>query len=145
MNECEKYKGLLTGLADQELTPEETIEVNEHLIRCDSCRKDYDEHLKTTGRLENLAMQEPHDDLMEQLWRTPYGWFAKNAGLLLVIFGYLTLLLYGAYEAITDVSEAVVPRLALAAVTIGFVMLLVIVIIDRLRTFKSDPYKEIKR
>ena len=31
-NECEKYKALLMGLMDNELTPEEASEVNSHLI-----------------------------------------------------------------------------------------------------------------
>ena len=36
MPDCTEYKVLMMGLMDNELTPEETAEVNQHLVRCET-------------------------------------------------------------------------------------------------------------
>ena len=54
MSECEKYHGLLVGLLDKELTPEETVEINEHLIRCSACREKYEQLKETAGKPVSL-------------------------------------------------------------------------------------------
>jgi len=145
MNECDNYKGLLVGLVDKELTEEEMVDVNRHLTRCAACREDYENLVESTGVLEGISFREPEAEILKRLWRTPYGWFARNAGLLLIILGYLVLILYGVFEFVTGETEALTERLAVAAITIGFVMLLVIVVVGRLKSYKTDPYREIER
>ncbi len=49
MNDCMKYKKLLMGLIDDELTSEEITDIQQHLTRCAECRKEYEE-LKSTGK-----------------------------------------------------------------------------------------------
>ena len=145
MSECDRYKGLLVGLVDKELTNEEMVEVNDHLTRCAACREDYENLIQSADMFKGIAFREPEAEILNQLWKTPYGWFARNAGILLIVLGYLVFILYGAYEFITGGTEALTIRLAVAAITIGFVMLLALVIVGRLKSYKTDPYKEIER
>ena len=42
MPDCTDYKSLMMGLMDNELTPEENADVNQHMIRCEACRKEFD-------------------------------------------------------------------------------------------------------
>ena len=69
MSDCEKYKGLLMGLIDGELTPEETGEVDAHLIKCSSCREEYEQLRETANKIEVVSFDEPQDEILKKLWK----------------------------------------------------------------------------
>ena len=145
MNDCEKYHPLIVGLLDNELAAEEIQEINTHLKRCESCRKEFDEMKEMSGKLSMPSFKEPEDEILEQLWKSPYSRFTRNAGIFMVLAGYLCLLGYAFYEFIIDKNEAVLPKAAVAALIIGFLILIVSVIRERMKTYKKDIYKEVKR
>ncbi|MBW2623391.1 MAG: zf-HC2 domain-containing protein [Deltaproteobacteria bacterium] len=145
MSDCQKYQGLLMGLLDQELTPEETVEVNGHLTRCENCRKEYEELRRASGKIEAVSFIEPQDEVLEQLWKSPYSRLTRNSGLLLVLGGVLLLIIYGIFEFVRSGEEAVIPKIGVVAVLIGCVILLLSVLRERIHTYKADPYKEVKR
>lgn len=144
-NKCDQYKGLLMGLMDNELTPEETQEINSHLIRCEACRKEYDELQEASDKLKGITFTEPQDQVLQKLWKSPHSRLTRNTGLLLVLGGWLALVIYGLYEAFVTPDEAFFPKTMLAVIIIGFVVLLGSVIRERLKTYKTDPYKEVER
>jgi anti-sigma factor RsiW len=145
MNNCETFKVRLMGLLDGELPPAEAREVNEHLIRCPGCREEYEELREISGKIARISFVEPQDAVIEKLWKSPYSRFSRNAALGLVIGGYLLLVLYSLYEFLHSKNPAAVPKLAVAAIGIGFILLLIAALRERLKTYKSDPYKGIKR
>lgn len=145
MKPCENVRELLVGFIDQELEPDEVREVNEHLVRCAGCRKEYEQLRETAGKIETISFHEPQDKVLEALWNRPYSRFTRNAGMILVLAGWLALALFGVYEFLGDDKEPFIPKVASAALFIGFVVLLASVIRERLRTYKSDPYKEVER
>jgi anti-sigma factor RsiW len=145
MNTCDEYKGLLVGLLDHELTAEETSEINTHLIRCEACRRDYEQLRETSGRLEAISFQEPSDLVLDQLWNQPYSRLTRNAALFLILGGYLALLLYGFFEFIRGDQHEPVVRIAVASIALGLFYLLFQLIRERCKLWKIDPYKHIKR
>ncbi|MCX8109465.1 MAG: zf-HC2 domain-containing protein [Verrucomicrobiae bacterium] len=145
MKNCESFKGLIVGLLDGELTPEETRLINEHLNRCAACRGEYEKLRETTGKLASVSFMEPTDAVLEQVWKSPYSRFARNASLGMIVGGYAVLILYGVYEFVTKGKEAMPEKIAVVAIVLGFVTLLLQLILERIRTYKSDPYKEIER
>jgi anti-sigma factor RsiW len=145
MKDCDEFKGLLVGLLDHELTPEETREVNEHLIRCAGCRTEHERLRETTGRLRALSFQEPGDFVLAQVWRSPYSRLARNAALFLILAGYAGVIGFGLFEFFTRGREALPVKVAAAAICAGFLVLLTQLIRERLKTWASDPYKEIQR
>ena len=145
MNNCEPYKGLLVGLLDGELTPDETRQVNEHLARCAACRKEYEQLRETTGRLSAISFQEPTDAILAQVWRSPFSRLARNTALIMIVGGYAALLGYGLFEFLTSGKEELPAKMGFAAIVMGFLILLVQLIRERVRTYKTDPYKEIER
>lgn len=145
MKECEKYKGLLMGLIDKELTPKETSEINDHLIRCAECREEYEQLRETATKIETVSFVEPQDEVLRSLWKSPYSRFTRNSGLFLVFAGWIALIIYGFYEAFRSGEEPVFSKVAIAAVLFGFLVLLLSVIRERIHTYKSDPYKEVER
>ena len=145
MMACETYQALLMGLLDGELDPEEAQEVNTHLHRCTGCREEYEQLRQSSKKIETLSFVEPQDEILNALWKRPYSRFTRNASLFLILAGYLVLILFGIYEFIQDKSEAVLPKVATVAICLGFVILLYSLIRERLRSYKTDPYKEIER
>ena len=145
MKGCEKYKGLIMGLIDQELTPEETSELNDHLVKCADCRVEYEQLRDTGSKIETISFEEPQDAVLKKLWKSPYSRLAKVSGLAMVIIGWLVLVVYGVIEMLKDNSEPFFPKVAVVAVFLGFFILLIYVIRGRMKTYKMDPYKEVKR
>ena len=145
MSECEKYKPLLMGLIDQELTPEESKDVNDHLRKCSGCREEYEKLRETAAKIGAVSFEEPQDRDLKRLWKSPYSRFTRNSGLFLVLAGWLALVIYGLVAIFQDSGEPLFSRMAVAAVIIGFLVLLITVIRERLITYRTDPYKEIER
>ncbi|MDH7502629.1 MAG: hypothetical protein QHJ82_07960, partial [Verrucomicrobiota bacterium] len=71
--------------------------------------------------------------------------FARNASLVMIIAGYAVLIGYGVYEVLTIGKEALPTKMAMAAIVLGFAVLLGQLIRERVKTYKTDPYKEIER
>ncbi len=145
MAECKRYKGFLSGMLDGELTSEESVELNEHLIRCASCRADYDELRRTDEKLEAIGFTEITDAAARAFWKLPYSRAVRNASLLMIGGGYAAFLLYAFVTFLADSSEGSFGKVASAAIVIGFLVLLGMVVIERIQTYKVDPYKEIER
>lgn len=145
MKNCDEFKGLLVGLLDHELTPEETREVNEHLIRCAGCRTEHERLRQSGGRLNFLSYQEPSDAVAARVWKSPYSRFTRNASLFMIVAGYVVLLGYAAFEFLTSGGEALPAKVGLAAIVLGFLILLLLLVRERVASYRTDPYKEIER
>jgi len=144
MKACEEYRGLLMGLIDNELTAEEARDVNDHLVRCARCRDDYERLRETSAKVEAVAFLEPEDEVLEKLWKSPYSHLLRQSGLVLLVSGWIALILYSIYEFFGS-DEPAFDKIAIAAIVLGFVVLLLSVIRERVKTYKVDPYKEVKR
>jgi anti-sigma factor RsiW len=145
MNNCEPFKGLMVGLLDGELTPEESRRINEHLTRCAACRAEFEQLRETTGRLAAVSFQEPDDVVLAQIWKSPFSRLARVASLAMIVGGYAVLIGYGLLEFLTSGSEELPAKMSIAAIALGFLILLAQLIRERVKTYKTDPYKEIKR
>ncbi len=145
MNHCEPFKGLLVGLLDGELTPDEIRQINDHLTRCAACRVEYEQLRETSGKLAAITFREPTDAVLAQVWKSPFSRLVRNTSLALIIGGYAGLLGYGLFEFLTSGTKELPAKMGLAAIILGFLILLVQLIRERVRTYQTDPYKEIER
>ena len=85
MSNCEPFRGLLVGLLDGELTPDETRQINDHLTRCATCRTEYEQLRETSGKLAAISFREPDDAVLAQVWKSPFSRLARNTSLVLII------------------------------------------------------------
>jgi anti-sigma factor RsiW len=145
MNNCERYRHLLVGLLDRELDPKESAEVNEHLMRCPECREEYEKLRETSGKLESIAFEEPSDEVLRRLWRNPFSRLGRISGIILIVAGYAALICYALFEFFTNGKENFWVRVPVAAIVVGFLILLLLVILERVKTYRKDPYREIER
>ena len=144
MKDCGKFKPLLMGLMDSELSAEERQEVNNHLTRCNRCREEYESLRESSGKLNTISFIEPTDEVLKYLWKPPFSSMMRNSTLFLIVGGYTALVGYGIYEFLIS-SEPAFPKFAVAAIVFGFAFLLFSVIRERIKTYKIDPYKEVIR
>ena len=145
MDTCERFKPLLMGLMDNELNQEELAEVNTHLQRCRACREEYDSLVEACAGLKGVSFREPGDEALRELWRSPFSRTTRVGGLVLLIGGYALLAGFGLFSLFTSGTEELVPKLAVAAMTVGVAVLFGSVLRERLKTWKTDPYKEVER
>ena len=144
MSQCDEYRVLLMGLMDDELTPDEAVRAHDHLRRCAACRDEYEELRRTAGKIAAVSFVEPQEEVLRTMWNSPYTRLTRGAGLLMVLAGWLTLVLYGAYQFVRQ-GDLNVPGLAAASVWVGLAILLFSVARERLKTYKKDPYREVER
>jgi anti-sigma factor RsiW len=145
MKDCQYYKGLLVGLLDGELTPEETHEINAHLTRCAACREQYEKLRESTGNIKAISFVEPEDAVIARVWKSPFSRSVRNTSLAMIIGGWLLIAGFGLFEFLTSGMEGLPAKIGVAAIALGFTFLLVQLIRERIQTYKVDPYKEIKR
>jgi hypothetical protein len=145
MDNCDKYRHLLVGLLDRELLPDEAATVNEHLIRCSRCREEYERLREISGKLEAVAYEEPSDEVLRRLWRNPFSFLGRICGLFLVVAGYAALIGYALFQFFTSDTENFWAKMPIAAILTGFIILLLLVVLERVKTYKKDPYREIER
>ena len=142
---CEEYKALMMGMMDNELSNEESIRLNNHMIRCSSCREEFEQLKRTSSKLKGMDIKEPGKEIVEKAWKSPYSKLTKNFGILLVIAGWLAMILYGVYEFIVTKNSASIPKYAFFVILVGIIILFVAVLRDRVRSYRTDPYKEVEK
>lgn len=145
MTSCEEYKQLLMGLLDDELTSDERIVIHDHMTRCASCRDDYEQLLEAEEHLKAISLMEPEDKVLDKIWRSPYNKFTRNAGLFSVLLGWIVLIVYALYQLLIDSHTQPLPKIATLSIFVGFFILLILVIVERWKTYKVDPYREVER
>lgn len=145
MEACDKYKLLFMALMDNELTPEESFDINTHFIQCSKCRKEFDDLLNTSNNLKSLSFTEPEDEVLSQIWKNPFSRLTKLSGIIMIIGGWLSLIVYSGYEFLKNGDEALIPKISTVAMILGFLFLFIYILQERIRTYKVDKYKEVKR
>ena len=143
--EFEKYRPLLTGLLDGELEAEEAAEVNDALIRSAELREEYERLCQADEKLRSMSAIEPGDEVIRRLWKSPYHRVALDAGVWLIVIGYLVMIGFGLFEFARASGEPTLPKFATFAIVGGALMLLITLVRERIATHKTDPYKDIER
>jgi len=142
---CEKNKVLLSAMIDHELPDEAVVELNTHLVRCETCRKEYDELCHVAGIFDVRGFELPEDQKLDQIWSAPYSRLMKNTGLFLIGGGMLSLTLFGLYQFFVADSKNAIEAVSVAAILAGFFFLIITIVLNRLKSYTSDPYREVKR
>ena len=145
MHHCEPFRPLLVGLLDGELTVRERSEINDHMIRCAACREEYERLRETSGKLEALSCKEPTDEVLRRLWRNPFSRISRIGGILMVVLGYAGLIGFGLFKFFTGGNEEFWAKVPVAAIVIGVLVLFILVVLERIKTYRNDPYREIER
>ena len=146
---CPDYKGLMMGYLDNELDEQQKKMFTEHLDQCPECQKELAEFKDLKQLADEVALTEPTDELWQQYWKNIYNRFERTLGWIFLSIAAIYLLLYGCFmlieEIIQDPTVADILKDGLVAIIIGFAILFVSVLRERLCLRKKDRYKDIRR
>ncbi len=142
---CEQAKLQLQALLDNEIEENQVAPLISHLESCYSCRSEYIRFLQLQKKLKVISVPEPSREWFETLpgkvLRRTGGWLGK-----LLFFGsYVLLLGYAVYSLLGDRSTAVVVKVAVGGVLLGFALLLGITVANRIRESRTERYRGVMK
>jgi len=145
----EKYKVMLSGYIDGELSPEEQQELEQHLKTCPECR----EELRVFQQLKEVTGAMKYADIPEHVWdnywRGIYRRMELSIGWILFSIGAVIVIACACYGLCKDFflnpEEPIILRIGFGALILGAATLLVSVTRERIFAYRRDRYKEIKR
>jgi predicted anti-sigma-YlaC factor YlaD len=148
--EHERFKQLLMGRLDGELSPEQERELDEHLQTCAECREELTGFRRMNEMAGRMRFSEPQDEVWDAYWRGIYNRLERGVGWILVSLGAILLLGFGAFRLVetllTDPTVELVVKIGLSALLLGVVVLVVSLVRERVFGLRSDRYsREVKR
>lgn len=126
---------------DGELPPERVRAVEEALETDTELRREY---VIFRQLKEDLSDMGETMEMTESVWAGVNRRVVRPGGWILVIVTAVVWAAYGAYAYLTG-GDDLWEKLATSALVVGFGMLLLSVLLDRLRDLKTDPYRDIQR
>jgi len=148
-NQKEEFAILLVKAVDGELTLNEKQRF-EHLLQHDSTfASEWIEQKKLKEVTQTMKLPSPPVEIWDSYWLGVYNRLERGIAWILFSIGSIIILTYTGLQAIqsfiadTEMSGAL--KLGVVFLLAGSVALLISVIREKLRTWTSDPYKEIKR
>jgi anti-sigma factor RsiW len=146
---CDEYKERLMAYLDGELGEAELRGLTQHLGRCAACREDLEKMEKIKGVSMSMRFIRPSDEVWDHHWTCIYNRVERSAAWVLLSIGAIVLGVYGVFRLCSDFfadpAVGVWVKLGVGALVVGGVALFVSVARERLATFRSDPYREVKR
>lgn len=140
-----EIRQMLSAYLDGELTQGLAQRVRVHLEDCGECRRAFDEMARLQEMTRKLAFAEPPEARMKELEKSLSVQAPRRLGWLLVVAGMVAWFLYGTVTYIRHWRPPTVEELISSAVVIGFVLLFVSVVVERLRQLPHDRYRRIEK
>lgn len=141
MNERGVSHDDLMRLLDDEVTGDEEAKIRGALASSTELRRELAlyEALRNDVRGLSLDVERPSSvwDAVNRRVTRPIGW-------ILVILGSVVWTGFGAWVFATSAADPV-EKLAVAALAVGFLILLGVTIFERMVELKTDPYRDIQR
>lgn len=137
-------EALISGYLDGELTQRDDQRVRLHLEDCADCRSIADGMRKLKEATMTSEFQVPEDTQWDEKPRGGISGFLSNFGWMIVIAWAIALTGYLVWLVATD-AENLLEAILVFGLWLGFGLVFLSVLIDRLKTFKTDPYRRIEK
>jgi hypothetical protein len=150
MNMCEEeFRVKLSGYIDDELSPDERRDFEAHLTGCAECRKE----LNSFRKLKEVTGAMKYADIPEQVWEGYwvgiYRRLERGLSWIFISIGVIVILGFGCFRLFNDFflnsDEPILLRIGIGFGIIGFIILLVSLLRERLFASKRDRYDEVNR
>ena len=146
---CDKYKEMLMGYLDGELSDDQSREIEKHLNECTGCSEELGQFRKLKEITDDISLNEPEDRVFEQYWSSVYNRTERRIGwILLSVSGMVLAICLGfmAIEAIArDHTISIVLKSGLLVFYASLVILFFSVLREKLYFRKKDRYKDVRR
>jgi len=145
----EKYRIKLAGYIDDELSPDERQEYENHLEGCAECRNE----LESFRKLKEVTGAMKYADIPEQVWEGYWAGIYKRLerglGWIFISIGIILVLSFGGFHLCKDFflnsDEPILLKIGVGSGIVGFIILFVSLLRERLFASKRDRYDEVTR
>ena len=146
---CDKFKNLMMGYIDDELSEEERAEFLDHVRSCAECSSELDHFQKMKEVTNGMKLTSPEDKVWQDYWSGIYNRIERGIGWILLSICGIILLVYGGYKAveefIADPTVGFFVKVAVLGLIAGVAILFVSILRERLYFWKTDRYKDVRR
>lgn len=137
-------EALISGYLDGELTQGEAQRVRVHLEDCAGCRKMSDDLARLRDATRSSAFRTPDDGSWDEAPRGGLSRILRDTGWIIGLVWIAGMVVWLLWLVVTEAEDPVGVILAFGIVlALGLVLLSVLV--DRLRTFRTDRYRRVKK
>ncbi|MDR9451886.1 MAG: zf-HC2 domain-containing protein [Acidimicrobiia bacterium] len=137
-------EALISGYLDGELSQGEEQRVRVHLEDCPECRATAEELHRLKEVTMTTEFRVPDDTQWDETPRGRGSGFFRNFGWLILLAWIVGTLGYGLWQMATDTEELFEVLIVFGA-WLGFGLVFVSVLIDRLKTRKTDRYRRVEK
>jgi predicted anti-sigma-YlaC factor YlaD len=146
---CNRYQQLMMGYIDNELDENEIRDLLEHLQSCDQCRAEMMRFKALNDITDASTFLTPEDKFWEGYWSGIYNRMERGLGWIFMLGGFILIVSGGIFVLFSDVilnpGEPLWIRIGIPCTMIGVVILMTSVCRERLRSFKIERYKDVRR
>jgi len=146
---CERFEFLISGLLDGELDATEEQSLKEHLLLCDKCRRKHQELLRLKEVTDSVRFKDLSGEVWAGYWNNIYRRIERGLGWILLSVGAVILISFGLYESLSqffaDPEISLWVKIGVSALGLGFIILLVSIIRERIFAYRRDRYREVQR
>ena len=137
-------EALISGYLDGELTQRDDQRVRLHLEDCADCRNVADGMRRLKEATMTSEFQVPEDTQWDEKPRGSISGFLSNFGWMITIAWAVAITGYVIWQVATD-AENLLEAVLVFGLWLGFGLAFLSVLIDRLKTFRTDPYRRIEK
>jgi anti-sigma factor RsiW len=137
-------EALISGYLDGELTQGEEQRVRLHLEDCAECRGLADELRRLREATMATEFQVPDDTQWDETPRGGASGFLRNFGWLILVAWIVGMLGYGLWQVAIE-TEDLFEVVIIFGFWLGLGLVFLSVLIDRLKTRKTDRYRRVKK
>ena len=142
---CDEARMKLNAMLDNEIEEGDVAPMISHLESCYKCRRAYVELLDLQKKMKGVPIPQPRKEWYDQLPNRILRRATGLAGRLFFIGSYVLLLGYSLYSFFTSQDSDLFVKLVVGGIVLGFFVLLVVSISDRMRESRTDRYKGVMR
>lgn len=142
---CEEHQILMMGFIDGELGAEEEDRFKEHVYKCSRCAEELAGFQKLAELTDSLKLKEPADYEWERIYSSIFYKVESRVGWLFAIAGCVIVFAYLLFEICIEWEMAAWLRIGIVMAIVGFALLLVSAIRQRIRIRKYERYEAVKR
>jgi len=140
---CDNFQILIMGYIDGELTPEEKSKLEAHLKECFKCQQSLADYKKLREVSSKMRFKEPDKDIWDKQWQRIGNRLTKGIGWILLMVGIAIVAGFAIYQFIQEPGVEAVVKIGIFALFVGLILLLISVIFERVKEYKTEKYKEI--
>lgn len=140
---CYDFRADLASYVDGELDGADLKRFEYHLAECTECVREVAIFRSLKGELQEMGI-EKQEVPGGTVWGDVNKRITRPSGWIFLVIGVVMFLAYAVYTFIQSPMD-LFEKLATGFVVIGFIVLLASVALERIRSYKTDPYKGVEK